>query len=95
LRSRDPAPNIDEERKGDLPASAKVTIAVSEFPSNRTVGGTQLRDAEALDLYLRAINHNLAELAQQCLLLRSALNAEQERLAKLQVVDGHVDDNKD
>jgi hypothetical protein len=93
LRSRDPAPNMHKECKGNLPAGAKVTIAVSEFRSNRTVEDTQLRDAEALDLYLRAINHNLAELAQQCLALRSALNAEQERLAKIQAVDD--DDNKD
>jgi hypothetical protein len=91
LRSRDPEPNMHKQCKGNVPAGAKVTIAVSEFPSNRTDGDTQLRDAEALDLYLRTINHNLAALAQQCLALRSALNAEQERLAKIQPVD----DNKD
>jgi hypothetical protein len=74
-----------------LPSGTKATITVTEFPGDSSVGGTQLRDAEALDLYLRAINRNLAALAEQCLLLRSVLNAEQERLAEIQVVH----DNKD
>jgi hypothetical protein len=72
--------------KGNLPAGAKATIAVTDLPNNRTVGDTQLRDAEALDLYLHRINHNLAALAEQCLSLRSILNAERDRLSKIEIV---------